>query len=234
MPEPWHTAGADRAVLREKRIVIQSDDGQDLIQLGKDDDGRWTLTFLDATGNIVLKSGEYASGLYGMQALDAQGTDRVRIGEIDASDYGMRVKNRDGDTIFEVDDGGQVYPYHIIPMGSTGGVSGMLITNSSYGGDGIYYADWYCTAPNVQIIWGCSFPVGHSSTMDIRVRVYANAQYTTISETTGIATSTTGTVTTTLPEGAVGTIVRIQVEAKRASGSDTLGLQIVAHPRNYG
>ncbi len=234
MPDPWQSIGADQAILREKRIVIQDDDGRDLIQLGKDDDGRWTLTFLDAGGNVVLKSGEYASGLYGMQALDAAGSDRVRIGEIAANDYGVRIKNRDGDTIYEVDDGGQSLPYHIIPMGSTGGVSGMLITNSSYGGDGIYYADWYCTAPNVQVIWGCSFPGGHSSTMDIRVRAYVGSTYYTLSETTGIATSTTGTVDTALPSGAVGTVVRVQVEAKRASGSDTLGLQIVAHPRNYG
>ena len=69
--------------------------------------------------------------------------------------------------------------------------------------------------------------------MDVRVRAYVNGAYTTLSETTGIATSTTGTVTAELGEAAVGTVVRLQVEAKRASGSDTLGLQIVAHTRNY-
>jgi len=234
MPDPWHSSGADRAVMREKRIVIQDDDGQDLIQLGKDDDGRWTLTFLDANANPVLRSGEFSDGLYGMQALDSAGSDRLRIGEIDADNYGLRIKNRDGDTIYEVDDGGQVYPYLVVPMGSTGGVSGMLITSGSYGGDGIYYADWYCTGPNVQVIWGCSFPGGHSSTMDVRVRTYVNGGYTTVSETTAIATSSTGTVNFALPASAIGTVIRVQVEARRASGSDTLGLQIVAHPRNYG
>lgn len=233
MADPWQSTGVDRAVMREKRIVIQNGDGYDVIQLGKDDDGRWTLTFLDDNAAVVLRSGEFSDGLYGMQALDSNGNERVRIGEVADGDYGLRVKNADSETIFEVDNQGQSLPYHIIPMGSTGGVSGMLITNGTYGGDGIYYADWYCTSPTVQVIWGCSFPGGHSSTMDVRVRTYVSGAYMTVSETTAIATSTTGTVTVSLPEGAVGTVIRLQVEARRASGSDTLGLQIVAHPRNY-
>lgn len=234
MTFPWQSTGGDRAVLREKRIVIQNSDGEDLIQLGKDDDGRWTLTFMDSGAHPVLRSGEFSDGLYGMQALDAAGDERVRIGEVAADNYGLRIKNAEGDTIYEVDDNGQTVPYLVVPMGSTGGVSGMAITNSSYGGDGIYYADWYCTGPNVQVIWGCSFPGGHSSTMDVRVRAYVNGAYTTLSETLAVAASSTGTVTSLLPDGAVGTVIRTVVDARRASGADTLGLQIVAHPRNYG
>jgi len=233
MPDPWQSTGADRVVMREKRIVIQNSDGYDLIQLGKDDDDRWTLTFLDDNEAVVMRSGEFSDGLYGTQSLDSTQTERVRIGEISEGQYGLRVKNANSETIYEVGNQGQTLPYHVIPMGSTGGVSGMFITNGTYGGDGIYYADWYCTSSTVQVIWGCSFPGGHSSTMDVRVRAYVNGAYTTLSETTGIATSTTGTVTAELGEAAVGTVVRLQVEAKRASGSDTLGLQIVAHPRNY-
>lgn len=234
MPDPWQSLGADQAVLREKRIVIQDTDGKDLIQLGKDSDGRWTLTFYDQDAHVVVRSGEFADGLYGMQALDNSENERVRIGELSSEQFGLRIRNTDDDVVYEVNNEGQTLPYLVVPMGSTGGVSGMAITNSSYGGDGIYYADWYCTGPNVQVIWGASFPGGHSSTMDVRVRAYVNGAYTTLSETTGVATSTTGTVDSVLPAGAVGTVIRLVVDAKRASGSDTLGLQIVAHPRNYG
>lgn len=234
MPDPWHSSGADQAVLRERRIVIQSSDGQDLIQLGKDDDGRWTLTFLDDDGRVVLRSGEFAEGLYGMQALDGAGVERVRIGETASDDYGFRIRNSSGETIFEVDDGGQVYPYLQLAMGTTGGFAGMGISSATYGGDGLYLVDFYCVAPNVDLTWACSFPGGHSSTMDVRVRAYVNGSYTTLSETTGINTSSTGAVDSPLPAGAVGTVIRLQVEARRASGSDLLGLQIALQPRNYG
>jgi hypothetical protein len=234
MTAPWYTLGADRAVMRERRIVIQSSDGHDLILLGRDDDGRWTLTFLEENGVPVLKSGEFAPGLYGMQALDNQGGERVRIGELSPERFGLRVRNAASQVVYEVDNGGQTLPYLVVPMGSTGGVSGMAIQSGSYGGDGIYYADWYCTAPRVRVIWGCSFPLVHTSTMDVRVRSYVNGSYTTLSETKGLNTSSTGTVDAQLPSGAVGTVIRVQVEARRASGADTLGLQIVAHPRNYG
>lgn len=233
MPDPWQSLGADQAVLREKRVVIQNSDGTDAVRLGKDDDGHWTLTFLDNNGLVVLRSGEFADGLYGMQAVDPSGNERVRVGELSDSDYGFKVNNNQANTIYKIGNEGQSLPYMIVPMGTTGGFAGMGITNGTYGGDGIYYADWYCTGPNVLITWGASFPGSHSSTMDVRVRAYVNGAYTTMSETTGIATSTTGTVDKRLPDGAVGTVIRLQVEARRASGSDLLGLQIVAHPRNY-
>lgn len=210
MPEPFHSVGGGKAYLREQTIVVQDRDDRDVIRIGRSIDGEWTVTMLDA-----------------------QGQERVRIGQL-ADEYGLRVRNKNGVVVYEVDNEGQTYPHQLLPMGSTGGISGMAITSGTFGGDGVYLVDAYFTAPRVTLAWTALFPGGHSSTMDVRTRMQLGNTFWTLDSRPGLATSTTGTVDADVPPQLLGQTARLIVDARRASGADLLGLNIALHPRNYG
>lgn len=164
---------------------------------------------------------------------DDSSNDLVTLGQLPDDSHGIEIVNTAGAVVYEVNESGQQVPFLHLPMGSTGGVSGMAITNASFGGDGQYLVDFYVIAKRVTVTWAALFPGGASSTMEVRT-TFAGPTNAVLDLTAGLTSSVTGTVDEELPSDAIGSTCRLVVEARRASGSDVLGLNIALQPRNYG
>lgn len=79
--EVFQSHGGGQAVLREKKIVAQDTEGNDIVTFGRLDDGTHGLVIADADGVSRVRIGNLGDGHYGRITYDAAGNELTREDE---------------------------------------------------------------------------------------------------------------------------------------------------------